>query len=40
MPTYESVFTKSVVDKETGEIQEMETKKRFSYRLTNLDGLL
>lgn len=27
MPTYESVFTKSAVDPETGEIQEMETKK-------------
>lgn len=37
MPTYESVFTKSVVDSETGEIQELETKKRFSYRLSNSD---
>lgn len=33
MPTYESVFTKSAV----GEIQEMETKKRFSYRLSDVD---
>ena len=37
MPTYESVFTKSAVDPETGEIQEMETKKRFSYRLSDVD---
>lgn len=37
MPTYESSVTNTIINAQTGEMQEIETKKRMSYRIKDND---